>query len=208
MPRILLYIALLLVAVTLVPLGMIYKSQHDSKSQTRIQVIPDMDSQVKYKPQTMSGFFADGVTMRERPAGTVIFGQDNLSEEFNTGMIIGMTSGLQDTVFVADLPLEMTPELLDRGQERFAIYCAPCHGYGGKGDGPVHRRATELGEGTWTPPTDLTGETVRARSVGHIFHTITAGIRNMPAYAAQIETADRWAITAHVRSLESDGEGE
>ena len=66
----------------------------------------------------------------------------------------------------------------------------------------MHLRAAKLAEGTWTPPTDLTGETVVGRPVGHIYNTIKNGIRNMPAYGPQVTPEDRWAITAYVRALQ------
>ena len=142
--------------------------------------------------------------MREPVQGTVAFDGRELDDAFYTGMI----PGRPDTVFVEEFPLEPTLDTRQRGQKRFVIFCAPCHGEDGRGAGPVHQRATKLGEGTWTPPTDLTGETVRNRPVGHIFQTIRTGIRNMPAYGSQIPAADRWGITAHVRSLAPGQEGE
>jgi hypothetical protein len=93
--------------------------------------------------------------------------------------------------------------LLDRGQQRFNIYCAPCHGLDGYGDGTVARRAAQLKEGTWTPPLNYHTDQVRSRPVGHIFNTITNGIRTMPPYGSQIPVADRWAIVAWVRVLQA-----
>jgi mono/diheme cytochrome c family protein len=92
--------------------------------------------------------------------------------------------------------------MLLRGQERFNIYCSPCHGLTGAGDGLVSRRADALQEGTWVPPLTFHGDQVRGRPVGHLFNTITHGIRNMPAYGAQIPAEDRWAIVAYVRALQ------
>ena len=66
----------------------------------------------------------------------------------------------------------------------------------------MHQRAAALAEGTWTPPTDLASQTVVDRPVGHIYNTITNGIRNMPAYGSQIPPEDRWAIVAYVRALQ------
>ena len=104
--------------------------------------------------------------------------------------------------WAATLPMPLTAPLLRRGRERFEIYCAPCHGLAGYGDGMVARRADRLMEGTWVPPTSLHDPTVLARPDGHLFHTITAGIRNMPAYGPQIPEADRWAIVSYVRALQ------
>ena len=96
----------------------------------------------------------------------------------------------------------MSDELLRRGQERFNIYCAVCHGQDGAGNGPVHVRATELMEPKWLPPTSLHSDIVLGRSNGHLYNTINVGIRNMPGYGAQIPVADRWAIVAYVRALQ------
>ena len=123
-------------------------------------------------------------------------GQNRDSDPFFRGQVDG------DTLFVTDYPLDVTADLLDRGQERYNIYCAPCHGVSGNGNGPVNARAASLAEGTWTPPTDLASQTVVDRPVGHLYNTIAKGIRNMPSYGAQIDPKDRWAIVAYVRALQ------
>ncbi len=195
MPRIIFYILLVVVALTLVPAGMIYKSMHSRKSSTRIQVVYDMDQQYKSKTQSTSAFFADGVAMRQHPEGTVARGRLYADDAFAKGF-----EG--DTIFVESFPIPLTRDLVNRGQERFDIFCATCHGLSGNGNGLVHLRAASLGEGTWTPPTDLTGQTVVERPVGHIYNTIKNGIRSMPAYGPQIDPEDRWAIAAYVQALQ------
>ena len=100
------------------------------------------------------------------------------------------------------MPISVTMQLMERGRERFDVFCAPCHGLAGAGDGMVAKRAEELQEGTWTPPASFHSELVRGRTDGHLFNTITNGIRNMPAYAPQIPVEDRWAIVAYVRALQ------
>lgn len=196
MPRPIFYVLLLLVALSLIPMGLVYKSRHALKSQPRIQVVYDMDDQVKFKTQTVNPFFADGQSMRHHPAGTVARGQLENDDAYFRGQVPG------DTLFVEEFPVELTREMMYRGQERFNIHCAPCHGQSGNGNGIVHVRAAALAEGTWTPPTDLTSQTVVDRPVGHIYNTIKNGIRNMPAYGPQITPEDRWAITAYVRALQ------
>lgn len=196
MPRPILYVLLVLVALSLVPIGAVYKARHARKSQPRIQVVYDMDDQVKFKTQTENPFFADGVTMRHSPEGTVAQGLLEADDAFYRGQVPG------DTLFVETFPVEVTRELMYRGRERFNIYCAPCHGQSGNGNGLVATRAAALAEGTWTPPTDLTSQTVIDRPVGHIYNTIKHGIRNMPAYGPQISPDDRWAIVAYVRALQ------
>jgi mono/diheme cytochrome c family protein len=195
MPRPILYVLLVVVALSLIPMGLVYKARQSSKAQTRIQVVHDMDNQGSYKPQTQSDFFADGQSMRKAPSGTVARGLLNDSDAFYRGVE-------RDSVFISEFPLEVTADLIDRGQERFNIYCAPCHGQSGNGSGIVHKRAAELAEGTWTPPTDLSGRSIMDKPVGDIYNTITNGVRNMPGYAAQIPPRDRWAITAYVRALQ------
>ncbi len=196
MPRSLIIIGLILVTFTLVPLACIVKAQHDpAKRLPRYQVVPDMDTQPKFKTQAENPFFADDRAMREPVAGTVA------REHFFTDQREA-TGREPDSTFTTVFPLKVTDTLLRRGQERFGIYCTPCHGLGGAGDGMVHKRAEALQQGTWTPPADLASETVVARPVGHLFNTITNGIRNMPAYGHQIPVDDRWAIVAYVRALQ------
>jgi mono/diheme cytochrome c family protein len=197
MPRWILYLLLVVTALTLIPIGLIYRSSHSAKDRPRVQIVYDMDQQSYHKPQTENPFFADGLAMRPHPDGTVARGRLQGDEAFWRG-----TAGA-DTVFVADFPLEVTRELVLRGRDRYAIHCAPCHGTAGDGDGLVHRRAAALAEGTWTPPTDLTTAAIAARPVGHIYNTITNGIRSMPAYGPQLEPQDRWAVAAWVRVLQT-----
>ena len=197
MPRPILYVLLVAVALSLIPMGLIYKSRATrGRTTPRIQVVYDMDSQFYYKPQTENPFFADGMSMRKQPDGTVARGRLQQSDPLNRGTVAN------DTTFVSDFPVPVTRELVERGQQRFNIYCATCHGRSGNGEGLIHLRAMSLAEGTWTPPTDLTSQTVVDRPVGHIFNTITHGIRNMPGYGAQIPVPDRWAIIAYVRALQ------
>jgi mono/diheme cytochrome c family protein len=113
------------------------------------------------------------------------------------------------TFYVHTIPaqVKVTPEFLRRGQERFNIYCAPCHGMAGYGDGMVNQRATSLMsagvDGTsWTQPQNLNEAKIISRPDGSIFNTITNGARTMPAYDKQITIMDRWAIVAYVRVLE------
>ena len=195
MPRPILYVLLVVVALSLIPMALIYRNNHSGKSHPRIQVVYDMDQQFYYKAQTENPFFPDGVSMHKPPQGTVARGMLAADDAFFRGVA-------HDTTFVQDIPEKVDRKLLARGQERFGIYCAPCHGRSGNGNGIVNARAQALNEGTWTPPTDLTSQAVIDRPSGHIFNTITKGIRNMPSYAAQIAPEDRWAVVAYVRALQ------
>ena len=96
---------------------------------------------------------------------------------------------------------------IERGQDRFNIYCSPCHGAGGFGDGLVHKRATVLVEtganGTsWVAPKNLHEDLIRVQPVGQLFNTITNGVRTMASYASQIPTRDRWAIVSYIKALQ------
>lgn len=102
----------------------------------------------------------------------------------------------------------VTEDFARRGQERFNIYCSPCHGMAGYGDGMVQRRVEKLKEvspdavAAWVQPANLNDDERRGRPVGSIFSTITNGIRTMPPYDKQISIMDRWAIVAYVKALQ------
>jgi mono/diheme cytochrome c family protein len=140
------------------------------------RLFDDMVWQPKYRPEAASSFFGDGRAMRPPVAGTVS----------------------QATPLVPE-PLPPVDEALARrGQERFDIYCAPCHDRTGSGQGLVVQRG-------FPRPPDLTGvASQRARGLSHqqIFDTISGGVRNMPSYAAQIPPRDRWAIVVWLRVLQ------
>jgi mono/diheme cytochrome c family protein len=138
--------------------------------------------------------FADAREERPFIAGTIARG--HLPSED------AIRLGIRNGAWVEAFPVPVTETLMHRGQERFGIYCAPCHGLAGFGDGMVAVRADRLQEGTWVPPSSLHDATVLARPVGHLYNTITNGIRTMPAYGPQVSEADRWAIVAYVRALQ------
>jgi len=196
MPRPLIYTVLILLAVTLVPVSCVVKNRTNPvKTRPRIQIVPDMDNQPKFKTQSANPFFTDGRAMRPWPDGTVARGLLREDRRLYRGRE-------PDSSFTTAFPLPVTEALLARGQQRYDIYCATCHGLGGAGDGVTHRRAEALQQGTWTPPTDLASETVVGRPHGYLFDAITNGVRNMPAYGHQILPEDRWAIVAYVRALQ------
>jgi mono/diheme cytochrome c family protein len=104
--------------------------------------------------------------------------------------------------YVTEFPVDVTEARMQRGQAKFNIYCAPCHGLVGQGDGLISLRALSLQEPTWVPPTNLTNDVVAAQPVGKLYDTITNGRRKMAGYAAQIEPDDRWSIVLYVRALQ------
>ncbi|MBD3162109.1 MAG: c-type cytochrome [Candidatus Eisenbacteria bacterium] len=194
-PRWILLTTVVLVAVSWIPLALIARDRTARSDAPRMSLIPDMDKQPRYTSQNGNPVFADRRADRRPVDGTVARGRLQTDDRFWRGKT---ASG----EWVERIPMEVDARLLERGRQRFDIYCAPCHGFDGSGDGIVSRRAEALREGTWVPPTSFHTETVRERPDGHLFNSITNGIRNMPAYGHQIDEPDRWAIVAYVRALQ------
>jgi mono/diheme cytochrome c family protein len=194
MPKWFFAAAAIVVLLTLVPLALIARSRAVTSQQPRLHFVPDMDNQPKFRAQSANPMFADGRAMRPRVPGTVSLG--------DRGDDAVTVTGKAGEGWVAEIPVPVTMTLLRRGQERWGVFCAPCHGLAGYGDGMVGKRAEALAEGTWTPPSSLHTDLVRQRPVGHLYNTIANGIRTMPAYGPQIPVADRWAIVAFVRALQ------
>jgi len=194
MPRWVFSVLVVLAALSLLPFACIYRARHARSPLPRIHIVQGMDNQPRYKSQQVNPFFAD--TREERPlvAGTVARG--HLDEDD------GLARGLRNGTWIETFPVPVTETLLKRGSERFQIYCAPCHGLAGYGNGIVALRADRLQEGTWVPPSSLHAATVLARPVGHLFNSITNGVRTMASYGSQIPVNDRWAIVAYVRALQ------
>jgi mono/diheme cytochrome c family protein len=147
----------------------------------------DMHDQPKYIPLRESTFFADSRSARAPVAGTVARGQLHEDTLLHTGKVDGADS----TVF----PFPVDDKVMARGQERYDIYCSPCHGRTGAGDGMVVRRG-------YRPPPSLHVDRLRLAPPGHFFDVMTAGFGAMPDYAAQIGAEDRWAIVAYIRALQ------
>jgi mono/diheme cytochrome c family protein len=194
MTRLLAGIAVVLTTLALVPLALVWRSRSTTSPFPRWVVVTNMAKQPKLVGQAAFPLFADGRAMRPPAEGTVVRGSLSADPVLETGRKEGR--------FVDALPVAVTPQLLKRGQERYDIFCSPCHGLSGYGDGVVSRRADLLQEGTWTPPSSLHTDLVRSRPAGQLFNTVTNGIRNMPAYGAQVPPPDRWAIVAYVRALQ------
>ncbi len=194
MPRWLFYLVVVVVVLSWVPLAVILRARNTMSSKPRFHIIQDMDNQQKFKAQARNRLFADRRAMRRPVVGTIARGELNGNDAYYRGKV--------GEDWVEALPVPVTLKLMERGRERFDVFCSPCHGLAGTGDGMVAKRAEELQEGTWTPPASFHSELVRGRADGHLFNTITNGIRNMPAYAPQIPVEDRWAIVAYVRALQ------
>jgi mono/diheme cytochrome c family protein len=155
-----------------------------------VVIIPDMEVQKKFKAQGATPLFADGRMMRVPPYGSVAQGTLREDPRYYLGMI-----DPEDSTFVTRAPVAVTEELLARGRDRFNIYCAPCHDRTGEGRGLVAARGLVPPPAFWDPR-------VMAYKDGEIFNLISAGVRTMPGYAAQIPVADRWAIVTYVRALQ------
>ena len=195
MPRWLTSIVIILVALSWIPLALALRARAVKKTEPRIHIIPDMDNQPKVKTQSRFMLWADRRGMRPPVQGTVarstVIGEPAIE--------LGRANG---GAWVELIPVPMSMSMIERGRQRYDIYCSPCHGLAGYGDGMVAQRADQLQEGTWTPPTSFHTDLVRGRPAGHIFNTISNGIRNMPSYGSQIPVDDRWAIVAYVRALQ------
>jgi mono/diheme cytochrome c family protein len=147
----------------------------------------DMQDQPKYKPLAASQFFADGTSARTPVPDTVARGKLNTDTLLDTGKIDGQLAD--------EFPFPVTAAVLDRGQDRFNIYCTPCHGRLGDGDGMVARRG-------FRKPPSFHEDRLRAAPAGHFFDVMTNGFGVMPDYRAQVPVRDRWAIAAYIRALQ------
>ena len=146
-----------------------------------------MHDNPRFEPLEASTFFADGRSQRMPVPNTVARGTVHTDEQLYTGKIGGQ---LADT-----LPVPATLDLVARGRERFNVFCSPCHGQTGRGDGMVVQR------GFRAPPT-FHSDRLRAAPVGYYFDVITNGFGAMQDYASQVPVADRWAIAAYIRALQ------
>lgn len=148
----------------------------------------DMQDQPKYIPLRPSEFFADGRSERPQIEGTVARGHLNDDAALYTGK--GPDGKPLDA-----FPFPVTREVIERGQGRFNVYCSPCHGRLGNGDGMIVRRG-------FRKPPSYHIDRLRQVPNGYIYDVISSGFGAMPDYAAQIAPADRWAIVAYVRALQ------
>jgi mono/diheme cytochrome c family protein len=159
------------------------------KKKPPIHVNPNMDWQPKYEPQESSPFFANGSVNQTPVEGTV--SRDRMVVD--PALHRGVDPATGEPVEQSPLPVTMTN--LQRGQERYDIYCTPCHGLAGDAKGIVVQRG-------FVPPTDFHQEMVREYTDGHLFQVISEGIRNMKPYGGQIPVEDRWRIVQYVRALQ------
>lgn len=148
----------------------------------------DMFQQPSSKPLEKSSFFQDNqMASRPLPPHTIARGHLDEDEAFYTGKI--------GNNLVTTLPFPVTSELLLRGQQRFDIYCSPCHGRTGDGDGMIHQRG-------FSAPPSYHIDRLRQAPIGHFFDVMTHGYGIMYSYAERVNPEDRWAIAAYIRALQ------
>lgn len=170
----------------------------------------DMQDQPRYEAYQRSDFFPDGRAMRHYPEGTVARGLLKENKAFYTGKIDNPDPNAQaqtttdasgNTIVTSfpnaidEFPIPVTKALVDRGQERYNIYCIVCHGPLGAGDGMIVRRG-------FTAPPTYHSDRLRNAPVGHYFDVITNGWGRMNSYAHMVPEGDRWAIIAYIRALQ------
>jgi cytochrome c553 len=148
---------------------------------------PNMSEQPRYNPLAPSDFFPDGRSGRPAVPGTVPHGMQPLDPSFYTGKRNGEE--------VERMPVPITREMLARGREHFDIFCSPCHGRGGNGEGMIVMRG-------FRQPPSYHLQRLRDAPDGHFFAVMTQGFGEMASYANRVDPADRWAITAYIRALQ------
>jgi len=160
----------------------------NSSDEPPIHPNPNMDDQEKYKPQTTGLFFADSSSMRIPDRGTVARGQLRDDDAYFKGVDSRGN-------YIENAPVVVTKKLIERGRERYDIYCSPCHSRIGDGRGIMVKHG-------YIPPPSFHTDRIRELSDGEIYHVITNGVRNMPAYNHQVNPDDRWAIVMYIRALQ------
>jgi hypothetical protein len=147
----------------------------------------DMQDEPKFFPQRGTTFYADGRSVRPQVENTIARNQLDQDSYFYTGIQNGKEGD--------GLPIPLTEATMERGQERFNIYCTPCHSRVGNGTGMIVQRG-------YRPAGDFHTDRLRNAPLGHFFAVITNGYGAMPDYSAQLTPVDRWAVAAYIRALQ------
>ena len=147
----------------------------------------DMQDQPKFFPQRGTSFYLDGRSVRPQVENTVARNQLHEDSYFYTGMVNGKEGD--------GMPFPATMQVLQRGQERYNVYCTPCHSRVGNGEGMIVQRG-------YAKAGDFHTSRLQTAPLGHFFHVMTNGYGAMPDYSAQVSPADRWAIAAYIRALQ------
>lgn len=147
-----------------------------------------MTDQERYDPYEPNPYFADGTTMQHPPPGTIPRGEPLVAPE--------VAEGVRENRPVAEMPVAVSPALLQRGRNRYDIFCSPCHGIDGEA-------RTQVAENMrLRPPPPLVRPPVRGFPPGRIYQAITYGFGLMPTYASYLPISDRWAVVAYVQALQ------
>jgi Cytochrome C oxidase, cbb3-type, subunit III len=147
----------------------------------------DMHDQPKFFPQRGTDFYADGRSVRPQVENTVARNQLHENDYFHTGLVNGKEGD--------GMPFAVDVKVLERGQERYNVYCTPCHSRVGNGAGMIVQRG-------YAPAGNFHTARLEAAPLGHFFHVITNGYGAMPDYSSQIVPEDRWAIVAYIKALQ------
>jgi mono/diheme cytochrome c family protein len=193
------YFLLIVLTVVAVVFGIAGLRGHLSRKPP-ILLIPDLNRQFRLRPEQPNGFFTNGLSSQLPPLGTVSRSQPIQTPDgpvypyedspVNTGRVTGTTN------FVETNPLPVTPALLKQGREQFDIYCTPCHGALGDGNGIMKKL------GVMPAVANLHDKRIVEMNDGEIFNTVTHGKNLMAAYGPTIAVEDRWAIIAYLRALQ------
>ncbi len=182
-----------LAPLSLLPLlllaGLTAGCRGQSSQEPPLRVNSNMFQQERHDPQEPNPWFSDRRAMRPEVPGTVAMGELAEDDHIHRGEVGGRPALQLPPVVRVDR------RLLERGRQRYDIFCSPCHDRAGTGDGMVVRRGM-------VPPPRFSDPRLRAMPVGQIYQVISRGVRNMPSYAAQIPVRDRWAIVSYVRALQ------
>ena len=195
------WLAVVITCFATIPIALIFRARTTYSDMPRIHFIQNMDNQPKYVSQESNALFLDGRAMRPPVPGTIA--QNQMAGD--THLYMGIVDGEWASSYPKSIDIDLA--FVKRGQERYNIYCALCHGKGGFGDGVVHLRAQQLVETgingtTWVAPKNLHEQTIATQPKGQIFNSITNGVRTMAAYGSQIPVQDRWAIIAYIEALQ------
>jgi hypothetical protein len=147
----------------------------------------DMHDQPRYEPLEASGFYEDGRSARPQVEGTIARGHLRLDTHFYEGRV--------DGELASTFPFAITRDVLERGQERYGIFCEPCHGALGNGNGIIVQRGFQA-------PSSFHVDRLREMPVGHFYDVITNGYGAMYSYASRVPPRDRWAIASYIRALQ------
>lgn len=201
-PRWIKYALIVIGMLALIPPALIARARIVPKQHPRIHIIQNMDNQPKYVGQQPNLLFNDGRSMRPVVPGAIA--QGDMVDDTHYAM------GVVDGQWVTAFPerVKITTDFVLRGQERFEIYCMPCHGPTGVGDGIINQRAMQLLERglptgtTWVQAKNIHEPQIVEQPLGQVFNTITNGVRNMSGYGDQISIYDRWAIVSYIKALQ------